>query len=353
MKTKTKKKKILIIGYGGTIVMVIDQKRKAVIPAKNLEEIMQYIPRLHEMANIKMEMLSNKDSTNITPEDWARLAQFIYSKHNEYDGFVITHGTNTMAYTASALALSLGRGLKKPVILTGSQLPLMVYGNDARFNFENAVKVAVTASNMKIAEVMIVFDDLILRGARSAKVSESAFRAFESPAFPELGRITSTGIHFGSLVRFADPKTKLELKNLFRTDVVSMDLTPGQLPNVMEALAFSGKCRGIILKSHGAGSVPTEGAYSFIPFIRRMHEEYKIPVIVATKFLGGNAYKEINDEPAVMAIKAGAIPGGDLTDVMTEVKLMWILGQGITEQNAVKKMLLTSYVGEVSSMKGS
>ena len=351
MAVKAKKKKILVIGYGGTIVMVIDQKRKAVVPTKNIKEIVSYVPRLHEIANVKMEFMSNKDSTNVTPEDWARLAQYIYSKHDDYDGFVVTHGTNTMAYTASALALSLGPGLKKPVVITGSQLPLMFYGNDARFNFENALKVAVAASEAKIAEVIIVFNDLILRGARSVKVSESAFRAFKSPAFPELGRITSTGIHFGSLVRFANPKAKFELKNLFRTDIVSVDLVPGQLPNVMEALAFSGKCRGIILKSHGAGSVPTDEPYSFIPFIRHAHEKYKIPVIVATKFLGGNAYKEVNDEPAVLAIKAGAIPGGDLTDVMTEVKLMWILGQDVTEQNAVRRMLLTSYVGEVSEIK--
>ncbi len=346
-----KKKKIHIIGYGGTIVMVVDPVRKIVLPAENVEELMSFVPRLAEFADISMDVLSNKDSTNVTPDDWTKLAIYIDKHHDEYDGFVITHGTNTMAYTASALAFALGRGLKKPVILTGSQLPLTVYGNDARFNFENAVKAAVEAAEQNIAEVMIVFSDLILRGCRAVKVSEAEFRAFNSPAFPMLGQITSTGIHFNSLfIRKADNKAALELNPHFNTSVVSIDLTPGQLPSMMESLILAGKCRGIILKSHGAGSVPTEGEYSFIPFIKRIVGKYKVPVIVSSKFLGGNAYKEVNDECAVMAIEAGAIPGMDLTDVATEVKLMWLMAQGAFSETEVRHKLLSDYVGEVTEI---
>lgn len=346
------KKKIRIIGYGGTIVMVVDPVRKVVMPAENVEELISFVPRLAEFADVSMEVLSNKDSTNVTPEDWTKLAIYIYEHHDEYDGFVITHGTNTMAYTASALAFALGRGLKKPVILTGSQLPLTVYGNDARFNFENAVKAAVEASEQGIAEVMVVFSDLILRGCRTIKVSEAEFRAFNSPAFPMLGQITSTGIHFNHLfIRKADDKTALELNPHFNTSIVSIDLTPGQLPSMMESLILAGKCRGIILKSHGAGSVPTEGEYSFVPFIKRIVGKYKVPVIVSTKFLGGNAYKEINDECAVLAIEAGAIPGMDLTDVATEVKLMWLIAKGESSEEEIRRKLLFDYVGEVTETK--
>ncbi len=136
----SQRKKILVISYGGTIVMVVDPKNKSVKPAENLDEILALLPNLDAAADITLEVLANKDSTNVTPDDWTRLAMYIYNKHDEYDGFIITHGTNTMAYTASAVAIALGRGLKKPVIFTGAQLPLTVYGNDARFNFENAVK---------------------------------------------------------------------------------------------------------------------------------------------------------------------------------------------------------------------
>lgn len=345
------KKKILIIGYGGTIVMVVDPVRKAVLPAKKIDEVLSLLPTLHEVADVQLEFLSNKDSTNVTPEDWTRLAMYIYSKHDEYDGFVVTHGTNTMAYTASALTLALGPGLKKPVILTGSQLPLTVYGNDARFNFENAVKAAVEASEQKIAEVMIVFNDVVLRGCRTVKVSESSFHAFKSPAFPEIGLISSTGIHFTPWARTVDPNIPFELAPHFHTNIISIDLTPGQQPRMLESLILSGQCKGVILKSHGAGSVPTEGEYSFLPFIHRAVREYKVPVIVSTKFLGGNAYKEVNDECAVLAIEAGAIPAGDLTDVMTEVKLMWILAQGSFTEAEIRRQVLKNYIGEMSELK--
>ncbi len=331
--------------------MVVDPVRKAVVPAQRLEEITALLPNLSEMADVTLEMLSNKDSTNVTPDDWTRLAMYIHGKHDEYDGFVITHGTNTMAYTASALTLALGLGLKKPVVLTGSQLPLTVYGNDARFNFENAVKTAVVAAGQGIAEVMIVFDDLVLRGCRSVKVSESSFHAFSSPAFPELGRITSTGIHFTPWVQRANAAIPFEISPHFHTNIISIDLTPGQHPSLMEALVLSGKCKGVILKSHGAGSVPTEGEYSFLPFIQKTVQQYKIPVVVSTKFLGGNSYKEVNDECALLAIEAGAIPGGDLTDVMTEVKLMWILAQGSFNATDIRRKVLTSVVGEMSDVK--
>ncbi|MDD2656373.1 MAG: asparaginase [Patescibacteria group bacterium] len=343
----SQKKKILVISYGGTIVMVVDKEKNMVVPAKNIDEIMELVPDLDQVADVSMEILSNKDSTNVSPQDWTRLAMFIQEQHDKYDGFVITHGTNTMAYTASALTIALGNGLQKPIVLTGSQLPLTEYGNDARFNFENAVKTAVVAAEQNIAEVMIVFSDLILRGSRSVKVSESSFRAFKSPAFPELGMILSTGIHFSSIVKKADPTIPLNIKPHFSNDIVSLDLTPGQLPGLIESIVTSGKCKGIIFKSHGAGSVPTEGEYSFLPLIKKTVGTLKIPVIVSTKFLGGNSYKKVNDECAVLALEAGAIPGGDLTDVMTEVKLMWILAQGTMTEDQVRKQMMTPYVGEM------
>ena len=130
-----------------------------------------------------------------------------------------------------------------------------------------------------------------------------------------------------------------------------MDLTPGQLPSLIESLVTSGKCKGLILKSHGAGSVPMLGEYSFLPLISKTVRDYKIPVIVSTKFLGGNSYKEVNDDNAVQAINAGAIPGGDLTDVMTEVKLMWILAQGAFSEGQVKEKILTNYTGEITPIQ--
>ncbi len=206
----------------------------------------------------------------------------------------------------------------------------------------------VAAADEQIAEVMIVFSDIITRAVRSVKVSESSFQAFQSPAFPHLGSITSTGISFSPEAMKADGSIPLQLRPHFSTNILSIDLTPGQRPGMLDEIILSGKCKGVILKSHGAGSVPTEGEFSFLPFIEHTVQKYNIPVIVSTKFLGGNAFKEVNDECAVLAIKAGAIPGGDLTDVMTEVKLMWLLAQSITSYKEVAEDTLKDYIGEVS-----
>jgi L-asparaginase len=344
-----KKRKILVIGYGGTISMVV--KENKVVPAENIGEIMALLPSLSELADVDFDVLSNKDSTNVNHADWSRIAYHIAEKMDQYDGFLITHGTNTMAYTASALSLALGRGLAKPVALTGSQLPLTVYGNDARFNFENSIKVLVQACEENIAEVMIVFDDLVLRGGRAVKVSESAFRAFMSPAFPSIADITSTGVHFNYHARQKPRDMPFDIKPHFTPGILSIDLTPGQLPDLFETIISSGKCKGIILKSHGAGSVPTEGSYNFIPLIEKTVHQYKIPVIISTKFLGGNSFKEINDECAVLALEAGAIPSGDLTDVMTEVKLMWILSQGVSGISDIRRSILSEYAGEITGDK--
>src|SRR5690242_10640724 len=123
-----KKPNILVISYGGTISMVV--KDNKVVPAENVEEILKLLPTLSSLANITLETLSHKDSTNVNQDDWTRIAYHISKNMDLYDGFLITHGTNTMSYTASALSLALGDGLQKPVVLTGSQLPLTVYGND-------------------------------------------------------------------------------------------------------------------------------------------------------------------------------------------------------------------------------
>jgi L-asparaginase len=342
-------KKILLIGFGGTIAMVVDEASKSIVPAKNIQEILELVPTVKDIADIDFEDLENLDSTNVNPTHWTKLAKYIAEKHDHYDGFVITHGTNTMAYTASALALALGRGLKKPVVVTGSQLPLVAFGTDARFNLENSVKAVIKASDMHIAEVMIVFADKILRGARAVKVSESDFRAFASPAFDPIGHIKSTGVFFTPEALRLN-SDDFVCKPEFEVGVLTIDLTPGQQPQLLQEILKSGKCNGIILKSHGAGSVPTIEPYSFLRIIKESVDHYKIPILVSTKFLGGNAFKEINDAPAVDAIKAGAIPTGDLTDVMAEVKLMWLLAQGYRTRNELSFQVPKNYVGEVSEL---
>ena len=345
-----KKSKILIISYGGTIVMVVDESKKAVVPADNIQSIIRLVPDLNRYVDTEMVVLSNKDSTNVSLTDWSRISSYIKEHYDEYDGFLVTHGTNTLAYTATAISLAFGKNLSKPIVLTGSQLPLTVYGNDARFNLENSLHVLQEAVDKKIHEVMVVFDTAVLRGNRTLKVSESSFDAFDSPAYPHLATINSTGIAFNEAVARTGgrPSSDITLRNDFDNHILAIDIFPGLDPDKIFDFIISNDIKGLIVKSLGAGSVPTEGSGSFLPVISRLTKDHGVPVIVATKFLGGTSYKTTNDEPALLAIEAGAIPANEMTDVTTEVKLMWLLGRGFKSIEDVRRLMHFNYIGEIN-----
>jgi L-asparaginase len=341
------KRKIIILGFGGTIAMVPDSSG-ILKPAKGIEEIISIVPSLKEMANVSFQELERRDSTNINPNHWTKLALKIQEIHDKVDAIIVTHGTDTMAYTAGGVALALGRGLKKPVIFTGSQLPLVAYGTDARFNLENAIKTALQACDEKIAEVMIVFSDSVLRAARAIKISEARFSAFDSPAFSHLAKIDAVGVHFIPEALKVKKDIPLEVKSEFQRGILAIDLVPGLEPEILMDVLRSGRCKGLLLKSLGAGNVPSEDEYSLLPVIREAVEVHKIPVLVSTKFVGGQTHMDIY-EPGKMALEAGAIPTGDMTDVMAQVKFMWALGQGHRSSEDLKRTINTSFVGEITA----
>src|SRR3989338_5354586 len=306
------KRKIIILGFGGTIAMVPDSSG-VLKPAKSVEEIIAIVPSLKEMASVSFQELERRDSTNINPSHWAKLALKIQEIHNQADAIIVTHGTDTMAYTAGGVALALGRGLKIPVIFTGSQLPLVAYGTDARFNLENAMKIILQAREQHLAEVMIVFSKYALRASRSIKISESDFVAFGSPAFPPLAEISSVGIRFIRETWLASKKA-LKLNDLdfnFQRGVVVLDLVPGLEQGIVFDIIRGGKCQALILRSLRAGNVPSLDEYSLIPCIAAA-SDLKIPTIVTTKFVGGTTHAGIY-KPGRAALDAGAIQNGNLT----------------------------------------
>lgn len=335
---------ILILGFGGTIAMVPGDDG-VLRPAKSIEEILAIVPSLARMANVEVRQILNMDSTNLNPKHWVQLIGAIEEAYDSFDGIVVTHGTDTMAYTATAVSFAFGRGLKKPIVFTGSQLPLVEHGTDARFNLENAMKVVTKAISENIAEVMIVFDDNVLRANRAIKVSEAKFRAFDSPGIPPIGTITATGVSFGPLVLRADESIPLDIKKVFSEGVLAIELYPGIQPDLIKPVIDSGKCTALLLKSLGAGNVPSENSYSLLPLIRYATQEKGIPVLVSTKFIGGNTIMEIY-EPGKLALEAGAIPTDDLTDVAAQVKCMWALSAWKQSKDEFKRIIRTNYVGE-------
>jgi L-asparaginase len=338
------KPKILLLSMGGTIFSIVEHG--VIRVASNVNELLAQVPRLNDIAHLDFEIVAQLDSTNVGIPEWQKLHQRIIETYDQYDAFVIAHGTNTMAYTATALAFSLGPTLDKPVVLTGSQLPLSVYGDDAHFNLEHAVKAASLAISLHISEVMVSFHDVVLRGCRTVKVSESNFSAFASPAFSPLAQVTANGINFSEKARKKSSGPFTTSTPVFSGSVVSIDVSPGLNPLHLLKLAELGSVQGFILKSHGAGSVPDQGEGSLIPFLEHMTELH-IPVIVTTKFLGGNSFKQTNDEPAVRALLAGAISSKDMTDVAAQVKLMFLLGMQ-QDSEKIRAQFNQSLVGEVS-----
>ena len=352
---KKYKPKVMIYGFGGTIAMSPDQDG-VLKPTKNIEQLIAQVPTLQEMADLSFRQLENRDSTNITPRHWKQLARRIEDMQNTgMSGVIITHGTDTMAYSAGAVALALGRGLKIPVVFTGSQLPMMSLGTDARSNLEKAMQTIVAARDEGIAEVMITFSNKVLRGARTMKVSESKFDAFDSPALPPLASITATGVSFQPFALRKDEGSTLEVKADFYRHIFTVDVVPGLDPGILLQIIRSKSCRGLLLKSLGAGNVPSEGAYSLLHVIKEATQKFHIPVLVATKFVGGNTNLQIY-EPGKKALDMGAIPTGDMTDIMAQVKLMWLLGQEYLDKDFIlkpdigllKERINTDFVGEIS-----
>jgi len=339
------KKKILLLSMGGTIFSVIDKGTVRV--AENVEELVSLVPRIKEVADVSLKIVANVDSTNVGVSEWLMLIEAIRKNYTEFDAFVVAHGTNTMAYTATALSFGFGPKLTKPIVLTGSQLPLTAYGDDARFNLEHSIQTAVMAAKEGIAEVMVCFHDLVLRGCRTLKMSESDFRAFNSPAVEPLARINANGIIFADHARkkkgddYTPPK-----EASFSDQVLCIDLVPGLNPQILDKLVEDGGIKGIVIKSHGAGSVPDQGTMSLIPFIEKSTKN-NLPIVVTSKFVGGNSFKETNDEPAVRAMEAGAINSRDMTDVAAQVKLMYLIANG-SNYEEIAQQFPQSFVGEVS-----
>lgn len=348
------KPRVKIIGFGGTIAMAPDEKG-TLSPAISVDEIAKQVPNISNLAEISLEQVQSKDSTNVNPRDWRVLINKIYEteKSSDVDAVIVTHGTDTMAYSASAVALALGKDLTIPVVFTGSQLPMGDLGTDARFNLENAMKTVVAAKKDSIAEVMIVFSDKVLRGARTIKMSEAEFNAFDSPAFPPLAAITATGVEFNDFAfRPVGDKTVTKPKNRFSRHILCVEVVPGLDRNLLMHIIESEKICGLLLKSLGSGNVPSEGEYSLLPVIE-LAREYNIPVLIASKFVGGNTRMEMY-EPGMKALEMGANPCGDMTPEMSQVKLMWLLGNRDNIREPVdlgwlRNEIQTDYVGEITT----
>jgi L-asparaginase len=352
------KPRVLIIYTGGTIGMWPSPDGYA--PQGGFSELLKQrlnkvsISALQPFDIIELDKLI--DSSNIVPEDWATLAKLIVRHYDEYDGFVVLHGTDTMAYTASALSFILA-GLTKPVILTGSQIPLAQPRTDATNNLLNAIEFAREPSNQ---EVCICFDSQLLRGNRAKKVHTSALRAFASPNFAPLGH---SGIQIELSTASVQDLNKSLDKSLNKSDpdphfnipdfqqptlshqVAQLHLYPGISDTQLDAVLDNDEIRGVVMLSFGAGNPPDSNQHLMTLLDKAKQRGV---VIVNLTLCHSGQVTQGSYATGAQLNKLGVIPGADMTIEAAFTKLLFLLATQ-TDIARVKALMATSLCGELTS----
>jgi L-asparaginase len=340
------KTRILIIYSGGTIGMVPD--KQGVLQPFDFSLILEHLPSLNKLA-LDLTVISAGDpvdSSNIGPAEWVFMAETIEKHYSEQDGFVILHGTDTMAYSASALSFMLS-GLGKPVIFTGAQLPITNSRSDARENLITALEIASARIQDRplVPEVCIYFGDELLRGNRSKKVESQHFDAFESENYPLLARagvkidynLTAIGVLVEGQLRV--------LKN-FCSDVAILKLFPGIGESTVRSIMQINGLKGLILETFGSGNAPT--ASWFLKLLSDAIESGLVVVNVSQ--CPGGMVQQGRYETSRELGKMGVIGGADLTTEAAITKLMLLLGEFGSKKAA--ELMVKPIAGELTPSAG-
>lgn len=340
---------VLLIYTGGTIGM-IENPETGALENFNFDQLMKHVPELKKF-NCRISSYHFEppiDSSDMEPRYWARLVQIINYNYDNFDGFVILHGTDTMAYTASALSFML-ENLSKPVILTGSQLPIGTLRTDGKENLITAIEIAAAKSpdgTAIVPEVCIFFENHLMRGNRTTKINAENFNAFRSFNYPPLARV---GIHIKyspNLIRQADLRLPLKPHYLFDTNVVILTLFPGIQEGIIASLLHVPGLKAVVLKTFGSGNAPRKPW-----FIRQLKEatDRGIIIINITQCQSGTVEME-RYETGIQLLQAGVISGYDSTPECAVTKLMFLLGHGLSNQEIREKMN-SCMIGEITQTR--
>jgi L-asparaginase len=325
--------KIAVLYVGGSIGMIQNQKTGRMENLESLAEIHRFLPELQREVSLQFFSLSNLGSSEITYVHWMDIARTIEKHYDDFEGFVVIHGTNTMSFTASALSFAL-QNLSKPIILTGALMPINDPASDGRMN----LILAIRAAQLDIAEVCIVLGPTILRGCRAVKVDQSILQTFESPHFPELGRF-GTSMHLQPW-RTVRRKRTLSAKINFDPNVLSLTLHPG-IPAAQFDALLAARPHGIVIRSYGQGMLSEE----LFPWLRSVTKE-GIPVVIASQMLRGKIDMHLYRKQIFLE-QLGIISGNDMTYECVVAKLMWALTQ--TDKPAkVRDIIEKNIVGELN-----
>jgi len=340
----SKKPNILLIYTGGTIGMVRNGQSGA-LAAFDFSELLNHIPEI-KLLDCTIETFSFEkpiDSSNMNPEKWVQIAQVIEEKYSDFDGFVVLHGSDTMAYSASALSFML-ENLQKPVIFTGSQLPIGQLRTDAKENLITSIEIALMQKNNVpvVQEVALYFEYKLYRGNRATKINADFFNAFASPNYPFL---VESGVNINvddnSLLKPKSNKSLIVRKKM-DDNVVILKLFPGINKQTIESIINIPHLRGIILETYGSGNAMTEDW-----FVEQLQNAINkgLHIVNVTQCAGGRVSMG-NYETSTQLKKIGIISGKDSTTEAAVTKMMYLLGENIDDKN-FKDLFETALRGEM------
>ena len=339
------KRQVLIIYTGGTIGMVKSPETNSLVPM-DFSNIRNKVPEL-QMFDFDVHTITFDppiDSSEMCPTTWAKIAQFISINYATYDGFVVLHGTDTMSYTASALSYML-HNLSKPVVLTGSQLPMGTIRTDGKENLIAALEIAAAQEHGSaiVPEVCVFFQSKLFRGNRTTKYNAENLMAFRSENYPALAEVGIDIKYSYPYIRYVVSSGKFSVSEKMDTNVAVLKIFPGITRNIVHAFFSVPGLRGVVLETFGSGNAPTTQW-----FIDELAEAVQrgIMIVNVTQCMAGSVEMWRYDTGRHLQ-EIGIVSGRDMTTEAALTKLMYLLGN-YSDSDEIKMMLNKSLRGEIS-----